>query len=402
MGLDMRSEAVRDLNPYSTFLSGGIEDSFENLLRYNNVDINCNGETDNYITRLNEDNLNSIAKTWIVSKFGILNGDGVVNLESQYIDSNDTIMTDRPHITIDILGKNYPGEPKDFYSIIRGLDEPNSKELAYEIGAKSTNKGFITFGQNNNIVDYDLYKIVVDKKGILTLNVLQNSFTGVNKISLTDNNNEIVLSNSELTETYEYDVTPGDYYVQIRGFANEESYKNPYTLVTNFEAALTASMLVSGSKIQFYDCLIGAPKGKVITVTNTGETDFFVTGLGLSETNADQFEIINTLPFKISSKANQNVTVRFNPTGNGTKTAKLTINTDLPEISPKTVTLEGNGTDHETRVLVIDPAVSYNFGDAKLTKTKSKSITVQNTGSNAVTINSILISGSNPDRKSVV
>jgi len=419
MGIDGMSDAVRDLRSSITykidpvgglagegnwvshngiFLFGGPENIISG---YYNKDVDGNGLETDIVSGLNDFSLNpfpaNISKTWIVSDWGNF-FDGVVLVKNQYIYSGDTIMTHTPHVQQ--LGN--PSESRDIYALIRGLDEPDEPELAYEIGENSTNKGFITYGIYNNPIDVDLFKIDLKKAGLLKISLLASSFTGIKTVDLiNDNNDQIVQTISDISKTIEYQVdVPGIYYIKIKGISTNNSFNYPYTLNTNFVAAAPASMSVSPTNLQYYDVVINTPKSKTITLTNNGTNSILITGISISDNT--QFTAAPMPPFAVTPDLPQNVTVTFNPTSVGAKTATLEITTNSADIPTKTVTLSGNGTDHETQILVCSQTTSYNFGDTKLSNSKSKTFTIQNTGSNTLTISNLAIEGLNPDPYTIV
>lgn len=178
------SEAVRDLryeietdniftNIPGIYLFGGSETSFKNN-DYHNNDVNCDGNENSLIVGLNQGNSyhpqmtlpENIKYTWITSDVDGDNGDGVVALQRQYLyDSNGIVMPS----TADTLltTKVHTSETHDVRVLMRGLDEPSNKNLAYKIKRNVFYKGFFT--PNTNYADTDCYKMYLEN-GILTLN----------------------------------------------------------------------------------------------------------------------------------------------------------------------------------------------------------------------------------------
>ena len=350
-GIDFNSEAIRDLrtsyyliNPtYGIYLYGGNENDVPD--DYNSKDINCNNQFNDNIIGLNNSRMPYIAYTWIVSDWGQTNTDRIVHCENQYFkEFGEKIMTNRSH----------EDETADYYSLIRGLDEPGEKDLAYEIGENSI-KGFITFGPNDNPVDIDLYKVTLAKDGKLIVNLGANSFSGVALFKILDENMNTMASETNINNTIEYDAKAGTYYIQIRGIAIEDgpdapgSFRYPYTLNAHVTTTPPAELAVSSTSLQYYDVLIGVPKEKTITLNNNGEADLIITNLALSGADAGQFTVAPLPPFTITSGLSNNVTITFNPTNTGAKVAALEITTNREDIPVKTVSLKGNGVDHRNQ-----------------------------------------------------
>ncbi|MFA6978909.1 MAG: T9SS type A sorting domain-containing protein [Ignavibacteriaceae bacterium] len=259
-GVNMFSEAVRDLrytlnsepNIPGVYLYGGDEKSVHDL--YYNYDVNCNGFDDSSVHGISEiyEDLTGIyylipsstqplpqdiKYIWIVSK-STLTGDWVVSADRQWLydlDKKavpaglaDTLMTNRIHTN----------ETSDYYSIIRGLDEPDSPSLAYKIGTKSKTKGYITYQENYYDLDVDLYKIIVANNGYLTMNIEGDNSSGVGQIALLDSTgvgDPLIFNGTNVFPSVISFITqPGTYYIRVRGLATNNSWQHPYSLSVEF------------------------------------------------------------------------------------------------------------------------------------------------------------------------
>ena len=399
-GVDFNSEAIRDLRTtynliFQTdgiYLYGGNENDVPDY--YNTKDINCNNQFHDNIIGLNHVKMPYIGYTWIVSNWEGTGTDRIVNCENQYLKGfGDIILTDKSHEV----------ETSDYYALIRGLDEPDEKDFAYEIGENSVNKGFITFGQYDNPVDIDLFKVILTKDGKFTISIGANNFTGITLFRILDNEMNSIASETNINNPIEYDAKAGTYYIQIRGIAVEDgpdapgSFKYPYTLTTQLVFAPPAALSVSPASLQYYDVVTTSPKEKTVTLTNNGTSSILITGIGLSGADASQYTVSPMPPFAVTPEINQDLTVTFSPTSSGAKEATITISTNSPDIPTTTISLKGNGTDHETKFLVLNYPTSYNFGDTKIDLSRSKTFTIQNTGSSDCTISALAIEGMNPE-----
>ena len=421
-GIDGKSEAIRDLRTLiqeiypipGVYLGGGDENTLTGF--YSN-DVNCNGSNIDYIEGLNQFQFRpfpaNIHRKWIVSALLGLNNDGIVLTKSQFIYSGDTIRTTGFHTS----------EPTNYYALLRGLDEPDEKDFAYEIGPKSENKGFITYQKGYLKDDIDLYKLVLDKSGTVAVTLTGDASTGVKSIGIL--NSDLVLLkqdngiNATLDDILAGNISPitdqtgkgtatiqesldaGEYYIKVVGVASGNTYKYSYTLKTDFTIEPPAAMSVSPTSLQFYDVVMSSPKSKTFTITNNGASDILMTGIGLSGVDKDQFTVLPLPPFAVTPELPQNITVTFDPTSIGSKEAMIEITTNSPDIPVKTVSLKGKATDHETKVLVSSIAESYNYGNVMIGNGKNKTITLQNTGSKAVTISDIAFEGLNPTEYSI-
>jgi pimeloyl-ACP methyl ester carboxylesterase len=238
--IDTKSEAVRDLRNSNDdeddaiYLFGDNENiSF--VTNPYNMDVNCDGDEVDDIKGLNNEIFNqNIEYTWITSKWTIFfDGDGVVKLKNQYVHSiGDTLKTDKLHTD----------EPKDTYSVVRGLDEPDNSALAYQLTPSHnfttfnrTIQGFITYQMNNVESDVDFYKINLLYKGSLSLN-LSGENSGINRLTLLNESNEEIEFITDFPNSITQELDAGIYYIRIDGTAASATWENPYTLTINYDA----------------------------------------------------------------------------------------------------------------------------------------------------------------------
>ncbi|MEO6977559.1 MAG: alpha/beta fold hydrolase, partial [Mucilaginibacter sp.] len=407
--LDERSEAVRDLRTdisgvLAPYLFGGYESSVKG---YYSSDINCDGVETSIIDGLNSasgySSLNNIAHAWIASNWSYVPGlgynDAVVLTKSEYISSDDTLMTNKRH----------DEETRDYYTLLRGLDEPDDSALAYEIQPTSTTKGFVTFtkGQRageKNPYDRDLFKINITRHTHLQIDITAGVYTGINTVSLLDADLSVRKSISHVTinPSISDDLEPGIYYIQVYGTATPgiapdykyASYNYPYTINTTATVIPDPKFSISPTGLlTFYDVILGQYHEKNIMLTNNGTSTVAVSNLSLSGIDAGQFIITTPTTFAVQAGMNQTITLRFKPTSAGVKNASIKIesnSTDNPAIS---VALTGTGTDHAAKTLVINNDPSYSFGDVTVTGNKINTFTFQNTGSDPLLISSLSITG---------
>jgi len=272
-GVDKRSDALRDLSytysdvssdpipPYEgnapddgVYLFGGHNEEYLKInTDFYNPDVNADGIIDAvYRSGLNTYISNTLPETisysWIISQylynvdgtpFGI-DGDICVRYHRQYPWFEQPNGVPKPArgniITTD---KRHDNEPTDYFALLRGLDEPNTNELAYEIGANSKNKGFITYGTDDIPYDLDKYKINLTEDGLITISVGANNYTGLTSISIVDDGLFPVLEGSidNINGKIEFQAKKGIHYISVEGYATNgefASYKYPYTLITRF------------------------------------------------------------------------------------------------------------------------------------------------------------------------
>jgi pimeloyl-ACP methyl ester carboxylesterase len=249
---DVNSEAVRDLrysygaldswppdpiNDVGVYLFGGIENLVQGS--YYNADFNCDGDENDIIFGLNDPNTNgsdnpafplsgNVKYTWITSDDGGLGeGDNVVRLDRQYLyTTGDTLLTDKTH------GE----EPNDFYTIIRGLDEPSSFSLAYAITLGITVQGLITYQPFFSSTDEDVYKVQLDDTGAVTITI-DGTNSGVTNLALYDASQNLITSSSVTSFPAMMNATVGSgtYYVKVTGTATTNTWQNPYSITVTHQ-----------------------------------------------------------------------------------------------------------------------------------------------------------------------
>jgi len=120
-----------------------------------------------------------------------------------------------------------------------------------------------------------------------------------------------------------------------------------------------------------------------VTLTNYGKMALSVASIAAS----GDFSQTNTCGSSLAAEAGCTIGVTFKPTQRGARTGTLSI-TDSAAGSPQTVGLTGTGT-----VVEFNPA-SLSFGSVKRASSKTLTTTLSNTGSTALSISSVTITGS--------
>jgi len=147
---------------------------------------------------------------------------------------------------------------------------------------------------------------------------------------------------------------------------------------------------VSNNSLSFGNVGVGGgAETRTFTIDNSGDQDLTVTGF--SFTGDAGFSIVSpATPFTItSSDPAVTVTVAFDPATNGAKSATLAIASNDPDENPYDVSLSGTGVD----VLDVSP-LTLSFADTPVgLETAAQSISICNRGNNALTIDSVALSG---------
>lgn len=298
--LDEKSEAVRDLRRSyfnsgndGVYLFGGWETNswIQNSLiwYYNNVDVNCNGVTGEYVSGLDYENYVDINYSCVIGKGdncatgSSINGDGIVedwsanlyngflNNAPSYVDSFIVWSPEDYFCPNNDFHRNLEKYDITTYGIYNGeflmkaLDEPDLFDAvgyghAYEIDFNTLYYGNIIKKNNDPFnsggIDYDDYKFVVTTTSNLTFNIYNINIANMEVQIYNSSQNPystIVTNNGQGNISFMLPNTPaGIYYLEIRGVANA----SPSTWYRTYGFQITdpnSPTSISGQEIYFVD-----------------------------------------------------------------------------------------------------------------------------------------------------
>ena len=148
----------------------------------------------------------------------------------------------------------------------------------------------------------------------------------------------------------------------------------------------------SNTALTFASTIAGESSGsESVTMTNTGTAALAISSIAITGTNASQFVFANNCPTTLAVGANCTIHGHFAPTATGAMTAAITI-TDSAAGSPQTINLAGTGLKGPVTL----SSYSLAFGSTITgTWSASQTVIVTNTGTAALTIASIAVTGTN-------
>jgi len=156
---------------------------------------------------------------------------------------------------------------------------------------------------------------------------------------------------------------------------------------------LSGQISLSASSLTFASQNVGTTStAQSVTLTNTGNTGFTLTGVSLTGANPGDFSLTSGCGSSLAQNATCTIIVQFTPTAPGTRTSSISIADSLAS-SPQTVVLTGTGSG---------AAVSFSAGTLTFTSqnlgttSAAQSVTLTNTGNVSLTITSIGTTGANP------
>ena len=134
-----------------------------------------------------------------------------------------------------------------------------------------------------------------------------------------------------------------------------------------------------------------ASASRYITLTNTSGVALSITSIAVAGTNASSFVFANTCGTTLAPGANCSIHGHFAPATGGALTASITL-TDNAANSPQTIALTGTGVEPPVTL----SATSLTFPATYVGSTSaSQSVTLTNTGTTALSITSIAVTGAN-------
>ena len=248
-GIDYNSEAMRDMR--ITFSSGSGAYIFGNAesnvsSNFYNKDIDCNGSQSDIVSGINSGNIDNpiyslplnIRYTWIMSTYLFFGSDLAVPFGNQALYNASSFV---PLNVTDTLrtNKNHIQETGDTWSLVRGLDEPGSKNFAYDISSGVLYSGYITLQSGNISTDNDYFKLNTSKPGEVKINLSSLTGSGVTTASIISESDSILQTRSvsASSDSLSYKGPSGNYYLKITGNSSQNPNQNYY----NFKATSVPS-----------------------------------------------------------------------------------------------------------------------------------------------------------------
>jgi hypothetical protein len=155
----------------------------------------------------------------------------------------------------------------------------------------------------------------------------------------------------------------------------------------------TSSLSLSATSLSFGGVIVNTAATKSVTLTSTGSAAVTVsaasvTGTGFSVSGA-------TFPFTLNPGQAATLSVQFDPTASVSATGQLAVTSNSSSNPTSVIALSGTGTTTTaalTSTLSIN-ATSVSFGSVVVNAPAIQSVTLQSTGTAAVTVNSATVAG---------
>ena len=156
------------------------------------------------------------------------------------------------------------------------------------------------------------------------------------------------------------------------------------------------AVAISPTSVAFGDQAVTTPSTRrTVTVTNTGSAPLSISAVAITGTNAADFSQTSTCPIgagTLNVGAGCTVDVTFTPGATGARTGALTVTSNAPA-SPHTVSLSGTGITISAPAVALSPTSLSYTSQAVGTTSSPRTITVTNSGSAALSITGVSITG---------
>ncbi len=134
-------------------------------------------------------------------------------------------------------------------------------------------------------------------------------------------------------------------------------------------------------------------KAQTVQVTNTGAATLTFSAIQLQGVNPGDFAQTNTCPSSLAVGASCTINVTFTPIATSTRAAYVALIDNVPD-SPESIELSGTGVT--TNPAVTLSPLNINFDNQNEGATSAaQTVTLTNTGTTSLTINSIAVTGAN-------
>ena len=171
----------------------------------------------------------------------------------------------------------------------------------------------------------------------------------------------------------------------------------------NIIAAFKKATAASGPVVQFSPSSLGfsnqtvgtTSAAQAVTLSNIGSATLTISSIAITGANSSDFAQTNTCGTSLAAGANCTINVTFTPSATGTRTAALTV-TDNASDSPQNLSLSGTGASGAGSPAVSLSPPSLTFANQTVETTgAAQAVTLSNTGTAALNISSIAVTGTN-------
>lgn len=236
-------------------------------------------------------------------------------------------------------------------------------------------------------------KVTLTNSGSVPLSISGISFTGANQgdFSETDTCGTSLPGNSSCTISVTF--TPGYTGSRVATMnINDADATSPQMVALSGTGTQPAASLTPSS-LTFADQVVGTTSAaQQLTLTNTGTATLTITSVTVGGANSGDFAQTNNCGSSLAPGVNCAISVTFTPGNASSRSGKITV-TDNAGPATQSSTLSGTGIQSAT---TLSPTWLAFGSQVWGTTTASQAITLTNSGTSALSITSLTITGSNP------
>ena len=240
--------------------------------------------------------------------------------------------------------------------------------------------------------------VTVTNTGSAALSITNIGVTGTNSGDFSETNtcgNSVAANNGSCTISVTFSPSAtGTRTAAITITDNAGGNPQSITLSGTGAGAPAPTVSLSSASLTFASQTLNTTSGsQSVTLTNTGNAALSITSIGLAGTNGGDFAQTNNCGTSVAANNGScTVSVTFTPTSTGIRTAAVTIIDNAPG-SPHSINL--SGTSAGTPAVILS-STGLTFASQTLNTTSAaQTVTVTNTGSGALTITSLGVTGAN-------
>jgi hypothetical protein len=173
---------------------------------------------------------------------------------------------------------------------------------------------------------------------------------------------------------------------------------SPQTVALSGTGQLAPEVSLSTSTVTFASQNVGSTSAaQTITVSNTGTATLDISSIAVGGTDPSDFTQTDTCGTTLVVKASCTISVKFDPTAAGSRTATLVLTDNANDVAGSTQSIALGGTGVGVPIAAIAPK-SLAFGSVAVgTSSPSQTVTLTNSGTAPLAISNVALGGSGAD-----
>ena len=184
---------------------------------------------------------------------------------------------------------------------------------------------------------------------------------------------------------------------QLNGYEQYQRIWEQWAATTIYAPQLAPAVSLSPTSLSFGSQNVGTTSAaQTVTLTNTGTAPLTISGIAMNGANASDFAQTNTCPTSpntLAANASCAISVTFSPSATGARAASISVD-DNATGSPQNISLSGTGIGSTPQVTL--KRMVFRFGSQRVGTTSARqTTTLTNSGTVALTISSISLTGRN-------